>query len=1127
MTLNFKILFFCPIKNTKFLVLFLAVFGTSLCLAQNQMIRLPQYRTTIQEIFQQIEKQTQLSVDYNYSQISDILKKEVTVKNGSVRNMLNETLKGTGLTYRFENNHIVVYPKYQDVSSVPVRKKTINGIIVGKDREPIGGCAIREKGTENGSISDMDGKFSLNISENATLSFSCIGYKTYEIKVTGQTRLYVILQEETLNLDEVVIVGYGIQKKVNLTGSIASVNADEIRNIPSSSLSNSLSGKLSGVLITSLGGKPGVGSSMQIRSVGTWNNNAPLYVIDGVVRDKFAFDGLDASEIENLSVLKDGASAAIYGARAANGVILVTTKKGKFGKPVISYTGTVGLSDATRLPQMMNAYEQATIINDALAIHGYDASSMDWFTDDELEYFKHHSYNWLQEAWKQPVLTRHSINVSGGSEHVRYFIGGTYYDETGSFDNLRFKKYNLRSNIEANITKHLMVSLNMNMDIRNDRKPYWRWDGDSDNMENLYRGLLFRTGMVPPYIDGKPVREIGGNTFVEWSPMELIDGTRTGYNRKKYSTYDTSLSLQYNVPFIQGLSAKLLYNKIMKHSFVKMFCFPYLMYNFKGTGTHNHIPTNELVGTYERSDGNYLEEYYVRRDNYQLNMSLSYVKKLGKHDIGALVVYEQSEGYYDDLWVRGYDYASMNIDQLNMASKKNPRIDGEGSETARISYVGRINYAYDSKYLFEGAFRYDASVNFAPKHRWGFFPSASLAWRISEEPFFKKSVPFIDFLKIRTSVGLLGNDAVGGWQWMQRYNLPSRAGAIFGTTALTGGLEADVIPNEKITWEKTLTNNIGWDSRWFNKLTFNFDFFFKHTYDILGNRLASLPTTVGVKMPAENYAVIDGKGFELELGWNDKISDVDYYIKGNLSYAVNKLKKKDEAENIRAYQSSIGYNYDRKMGYIATDIIRTQKDLDALPKGYTIFGRKPELGMLNYRDLRGPDSDEPDGIIDENDKDWIVKHIIPPFNFGLLFGAKWKGWALDIFLQGVAGNDKVIDMRDPQTRISESTFKYWNDRWTPEHTDAKFPRAAENQCGYYSTFWKRDGSFVRLKNINLSYQLPSSFLSKLGIDYVQFFITGSNLCLLYDKVKYFDPESTSIVNYPLMKSFSVGVNVNF
>lgn len=1079
----------------------------------------------IADVFSELNKQTGFHFFYEESVIADANMVTIQIKNGSMDSILRELTRQTGLQFKRIDQTISVSKTLPEVVAespgIAQARRQISGTVTDELGEPVIGANVVEKGTTNGTVTDTDGRFTLSTDPNALLVISYIGYVAQEIEVGNQNTIRISLSEDTQSLEEVVVVGYGVQKKVNLTGSVSSVNAEDIVNTPASSLSNALVGKIAGVSMIQSGGKPGASSSMTVRAQGTWNNIEPLYVIDGVVRDKFTFDGLDATEVENLSVLKDGASAAIYGARAANGVVIVTTKKGLIGKPVISYTGSIGISDATKIPATQNAYNQAVFNNDNLQIEGVGLSDARYYTDDELEYFRNNSYNWLDESWKQPVVTRHSINVNGGNERIRYFAGGSYFYEMGSFNNLSFKKYNFRSNIEANITKHLIATMNLSMDSRNDHKPYWRYDNDNDTMSDLYKALLFRTGQVPPYINGLPT-----GSFVEWHPLEIL-GDDTGYNRKKYSNYEASIALQYNLPFVKGLSLKILYNRYHRHTFIKQFNRPYSLYEFKMTGGHNHITTDEVVSIKTRNDGDFLYEKYDTQDNYQLNAFVTYSNTFGKHDVGALFVYEQSEGTVN--WFDGQRnyFISSAIDQLFAGSSdsKNSTLNGMGSETGRISYVGRLSYSYDEKYLLEASFRYDGSVNFAPKNRWGFFPSASAAWRISEENFFKNNVRFIDYLKIRASIGLLGNDAVGGWQWMQRYNLVD--GAQYGS--LSSGVEAAVIPNPNITWEKSLSYNGGFDVALLqNKLTLNLDAFYRHTYDILGNRLASMPTTFGANMPAENYAVINAKGFEIELGYADRIgSDISYYVKGNFGYATNELITKDEAENLRPYKSEIGHNTDRKMGYIATGIIRTQGELDALPENYTIFGQKPELGMLNYRDLRGANLDEPDGIIDDNDQDWIINHTLPPVNYGFSLGVSWKGLSLDLFFQGLAGHDIMIDFRDSQARPQETNFDFWTDHWTPENVNAEYPRASRNTASYESTFWVRKGSFLRLKNANLSYSLPRSVIGQLGVSELKFFLTGNNLCLLQDKVKYYDPENSSIRAYPLMRSYSFGLNLSF
>ena len=400
----------------------------------------------------------------------------VNVKNATVEQTLASAFTGKNLSYTKAGENFTIVRRAAatpDATQQPATRKTLSGTVVDQSGEPLIGASVQEKGTNNGTITDADGRFSLAVAEGATLQVSYIGYIAQEIATLPADGI-VRLAEDTQALEEVVVIGYGTQKKVNLTGSISTMKTEEIATVPASNLSNALAGRLAGVTVTqSDGGRPGNSSAIKIRAAGTWNNSDPLYVIDGVTRDKFAFDGLDAGDIENISVLKDGASAAIYGSRSANGVVLVTTKRGKEGKPTINYTGTVGVSSPTQYTKMQNAYDQATIINDHFVTMKLDPTDARFVTAEELEYFRNNSTDWIREAWQNPTVSHHALNVAGGTDRVRYFLGGAYYYETGAFNNMTFDRYSLRANLEANITRDLIVGLDLNTDVRNDLKPYW------------------------------------------------------------------------------------------------------------------------------------------------------------------------------------------------------------------------------------------------------------------------------------------------------------------------------------------------------------------------------------------------------------------------------------------------------------------------------------------------------------------------------------------------------------------------------------------------------------------------------------------------------------------------------
>ncbi|AXY73227.1 TonB-dependent receptor [Paraflavitalea soli] len=986
---------------------------------------------------------------------------------------------------------------------------------------PLAGVTVTVEGAATAVTTTDSGSYTITVPENGLLVFSYSGYAEQRIAVNKRSVINITMTA-TGKLEEVIVTGYRSQTRGAVIGSVSSVSGSEFANTPVDNLSNALAGRLSGATITQAAGTPGMESNIRIRAVGTINNATPLFVIDGVVSDKFAFDGLSPYEVENITILKDGASAAIYGSRAANGVILVTTKRGKEGTPKLSYNGLFGLQSPTKIPERLNAFEHASIINQQLQYTLVPATDARYYTQDELDYFKTHSWNWVDEMWKDPVTTQHSLDVSGGAKNVKYFLGGSYNKATGTFNNIDFQKLSVRGNVDVTVTKNLKISLDLNTETRNTNGP--SWDVGNWRMEDLYKALMVRPAMVPPYVNGLPV----GN-WVEWHPGVVLTPSESGYNKRKWTGVNMIATVNYTVPFIKGLTARASINKYNRDIYNKQFNLPYNMTLFNTTGTNNHIVGDQAVGIRPRAAVEFLLSRNDKVNRYQFNAQLNYKRNFGKHGLDALLVYEQAEE--NTTWFSGQrnDFISSAIDQYAAGSTIGSIANGEQMNTARISYVGLASYNYDQKYLLEASFRYDGSVIFAPENRWGFFPSLSAGWRISNENFFSR-VNFINDLKLRGSVGLLGNDQVGNFQWLQSYSI--QPGAIFNDQSY--GLKPGVLANRALTWEKSLNYNVGVDSRFLNsKVGFKLDLFYRHTYDILGKRELSLPSTLGADLPDENYQEIDSKGFEVEMDYSSSTGGKDafnYYIRGNFGLATNKVMVLDEAQNIRAYQSQKGYNTGRIFGYRAVGILRTQKDLDALPAGYTILGVKPQLGMLNYADLRGPTSDEPDGKITADDREYIARYSSPPMNFGFSLGGSWKGLSVDILFQGVAGAKAMLPTagRDVQARAEESSFKYWADSWTPDNPNGKYPgyRVTAYRTRFdESSFFLVDNSFLRLKNVTVSYNLPQNFIKPTGMKSARVYFTGSNLLMIYSGNNIYDPEMNNILSYPMMAGYSLGVNI--
>ena len=1014
---------------------------------------------------------------------------------------------------------------------------------------PLPNANVILEGTRAGSRTRTDGSYAIaGVAPGSyTIRVSLIGYdpSTRLVQVAGGDTVIADFQlhQLAIQLAPVVATGYRVQNRASVTGAVTAVTNDEFKDVPADNLSNALAGRLSGVSITQNAGTPGRESSIRVRAVGTFNNSSPLYVIDGVVSDKFTFDGLSTDEVESVSILKDGATASMYGSRAANGVVLVTTNRGKLGAPQFSYSANVGTQHGTRVPRGFTAFEHATAINDALAYNAIPRTDARYYSDDELDYFKTHSWSWLDELWRDPVTTQHALDMTGGSDGLRYFLSGSLLDETGSFDNLGFRRYTTRANIDVDVTNRLKAAVDLSSSRRDRNGP--SWGGNDWAHEDLYKALNLRSAMVPPYINGLPV----GN-WVEWHPGVVI-GNQQGYDKRDWSEFNTKFRLDYRLPVVDGLRASVSYYKRFGEQHRKQFNLPYQMALFNTLGTNNHIVGDQQVGWRDRTQAEFLLNGESRHNDYQLNGQLDYRRSFGAHSLDGLLVYEEAK--VDTVWFDGRrdNFISPVIDQFIGGSADEALVNGGQRQSARMSYVGSLNYAYADKYFLQGSARYDGSVIFAPGNRWGFFPAVSAGWRITEEPFFK--FDFIDELKVRASYGLVGNDDVGSFQWLQKYTI--QPGAVFGTP--TTGIQPGTLANRNITWEKSRSYNLGLDSRfWGNRFSLTLDFFRRNTYDILGSREEAIPSTFGASLPDENYQEINTRGYEIELGYDSRFggsaNSIKYHLRGNFGFATNEILRLNEAQNIRKHESRIGRTTapaSACFGLVATNIIRTADDLAALPAGWTILGLTPKLGMLNYQDIRGPiilrpdgtidpKSDLPDGKITNDDREWICKYTkdsnnSPPMNFGLSVGGSWRGLRIDALFQGAAGAKHMMqdNGRDIQMRAEESSYRYWADSWTPENPNGKYPgwRDTGFRTRYpVSTFWLRDASFVRLKNLTVSYDVPQRLTSGLGMNTARLYFTGTNLALLYDRFDDwgFDPEMNNIRAYPLMRTFSLGLDVS-
>lgn len=1124
------------------LTCFLSTASAGTLYSQSARISLDMRNASVEQVLQEIEESSEFYFMYNSKLVNVDRKVNIKVKDKSIETILNEICKAANIEYSVNDKQIILRPKSMGANATQQKTKTIKGI-VNDQLGPITGANVSVNGTTIGTITDMDGRFTLEVPENATLQVSFIGYLTQNIKVAGQTDFTINMKEDTQKLDEVVVVGYGTQKKVNLTGAITSVKAEELNQIPVSNLSNSLAGRAPGVTVTTSSGMAGASSKIRMRG----SFGEPLYVINNVIREKADFDALDPNEVENISFLKDAASASIYGSKAGNGVVLVTTKKGKEQKPMFQYKGTFSTSKTTRPLQDYSATDELIWANRVSQTKGLEPA----YGQEIFDYFKDKSYNVNDYVWRNPSSQQHNISVNGGNERIAYYMLLGYHDENGSYKNLDFKKFNFRSDITANISKRFKVNFNLSGNQRNYNRFYWPYDGVDDfNVPDFYRTTFNWTRLYPFYVDdaGNPTTDTNANPITQgsWNPVDMVLGNR--YQKTIRRTIDGQIRFDLDLgQFVDGLSTAFMGQYTAYDENYKGFLTHNKGYRFQSASASNKFipgPVNPNDMVIHNLSSNYegIRESAKIDHSYQINVFLQYNKVFNKkHAVSGLLVYEQAESGGKNLSGKAENMLTTSIDQIFASSSDTQYryFSGNEWENARQSIVGRFNYTFDNKYIAEFSFREDGNYKFAPGHRWGFFPSGSIGWRISEESFMD-NLSWLSNLKLRGSYGATGDDKywnsgdeIAAFQWSDIYT--GGSGYVFGDS-YANGLTTGRTPNPYITWAKLEVYDVGLDFGFLdNRLSGEFDYFYKNKNHILKSRINVVPGTYGASLPEENYAEQQWHGAEISLKWADSYKDFNYSISANLGYAKDKWTILDEAEGLEDWRRAVGRPNDRVSGYICEGIIRTQEQLDALPEGFTQFGRKPILGTLLYKDIRGANYAEgADGKIDGNDATFLSDNGKPRINYGVGINLSWRGFTIDALFQGVGGYDRMISTKNGGGVFQvgdKPYFELWTgDVWTPENPNAKYPRVSGQWQAEYgaagSTYWLRNGAYLRLKNLNIGYTLPKQWFSSIGVDNVQLFLTGTNLFSI-DGIDEMDPEQETLDSYPLMKTFTGGLSINF
>ena len=993
--------------------------------------------------------------------------------------------------------------------------KTISGIVTDSAGIGVPNITVTEKGANNATTTGSDGNYTLRVAgNNPTLVFTSVGYEPQELAVGAQSVLNVRLRQSIQGLGEVVVVGYGTQKKATLTGSVTAVKGSEIIKSPNINVSNSLVGRLPGLTAINGSGEPGYdGSSILIRGVNTFGNSSPLIVVDGVPGR--SLERLDPSTIESVSVLKD-ASAAIYGAQAANGVILVTTKRGKAGKPIINVTYNQGWGRPTRLPEMANAAEYATLLNEIADYRGqapkYTQQDLDLFNSGE-DPWGHPNTDWFGATLKPWSAQNYgNASVSGGSDAFKYFVSLSTRSQDGYYHNsgAKYNQYDFRSNLDGKINKYLSLTVDLSGRME-DRNFPTRGSGEIFRM--VLRGKPNLPAYWPNGLPGPDI-EYGNNPVV-------VSTKATGYAHDKRYIANTNFSLTFQVPGVDGLSLKgnAAIDKGIR--FDKTFRTPWYLYAWDGTTVDaNGEPV--LVKGKKGFESPELNQYVEDNGNTLLNGLINYSKTFASdHDFNFLAGAEKIKGSGDNFSAYRRNYISTAIDQLFAGGiDQYLTNNGSGYKYARLNYFGRVNYAYRSKYLFEFVWRYQGSYIFEKSSRYGFFPGVSVGYVISDESFWNKGLPFINYFKLRGSWGSTGNDLIEPFRYLSTYGLGGLAFISNGGTALNPTLYETGVPNVNTTWEEAIQRNIGFDAKLLkNKLSVTADYFYNTRSNILAFRNASVPATAGINLPPENIGKTENQGFDFNIEYKNRSRAFGYQLGLNGGYARNKIVFWDEPPGAPDYQRSTGQPIGSGLYYNAIGIFADQQAIDKYPHWN---GARP--GDVIFEDVNG------DGEINGDDRVRFDKSNVPTWTGGFTLGLQFKGFDLLALVQGAAGAVQYIYTESGE--IGNYLKSFYNDRWTPQNTNASSPRAFNRDDEYWrnqgNTFWLHKTDYVRLKNIELGYTIPEKF-SKWGIQNLRVYANAFNLLTYSPDMKDFDPELSagSGQGYPLQKIVNVGVSVSF
>jgi TonB-linked SusC/RagA family outer membrane protein len=1050
------------------------------------------------------------------------------------------------------------------------QEKTVTGSVIDYAGVGLPGVNVIEKGTKNGVVTDMDGHYAIPAKKGAVLTFAYIGMVGEERIVGNEAVINVKMKADASELDNVVVVAYGTQKKGKITGAIASIKPEDIQDLPVSNLSEALRGQIPGLTVSNVSGssRPGGASDIQIRQTFGFSKdgstNFPLIVIDDMVQidpsngksSLETFNRLDPSEIESITVLKDG-SAAIYGSRASQGAIIVKTKRGQAGKFKFTYYSQFSYNDAVSHSKTMSAYEDGIWKNRFLNSN-LDTNTAHYFSSSELEQMKSLDYNWLEKAWKPAEQQRHSLSASGGTEKATYFAGVTYFTQGANLGEQDYNKWNFRAGMTAKVTKDMDFSASVSANTVDVEKSFTKSSanlndssfGSSAGGEQAdYAYLLHMPKYIPweTTVGGKDYfmspfprsdRNLGSananTTIAGWNYFASLG---TGKQIDEDFSYNVNLSLNYKVPFIKGLSLKGSYARSQSSANTEQVQLPYTLARITNYETaNNHLENPNSVYAIETNVRGTRVYYNTDIDKViQSNFFANYAKSIGNHDIDAMFGIERSES--SNKAVR-LSYEGTSADYLGTSSTAGAISTNSQAlkvEGGTLSYLGRVNYSYKDKYLLQLLFRSDASTKFAPENYWGFFPSAQVGWVASKEDWFKDAIPAIDYLKFRYSIGKTGKDNVNAWRWSTYYDVIPDKGNQFGSAGgtLGGGVTPRVNPNRDIRWDSTIKQNFGIDMNLLqNRLQLSADYYFDKSTDMLISLAgaAGVPISVGGAFAEQNYAAVNAWGTEFSLNWNDKIkTDFSYNVGVNFGFSNNEVKKYPEGAvqhpSFNTIQAGSSF-YNPSWGFRTWDetstgdgILRTDADVtnywNYLTTRATAVGGTPNYmginnvtlmrkGMLAYQDVAGvydaatKTQAGADGKITKNEDYIKLVDKNRSYGFTTNLGMKIKSFYFKTQIGTSWGGYNSIDLVKQGTSSAHNDWgheSFWTDMYdATDNVNGKYPNMFQSDYNFApSNFWQLSNFRCVVRNLTVGFEIPKEVLKTVNVDRVTLGITGNNL----------------------------------